>query len=70
MYRAHGDYRRELEQTLQAVTSQPDTPACVVPLDVTGLLAYAEREGKDPANAYPHRRRRALVIGHRLHGDA
>jgi hypothetical protein len=50
MYRAHEDYRRELEQTLQAVTSQPDTPACVVPLDVTGLLTYAEREGKDPAS--------------------
>lgn len=50
MYRAHEDYRRELEQTRQAVTSQPDTPACVVPLDVTGLLTYGEREGKDPAS--------------------
>ncbi len=50
MYRLHEDYRRELEQTLQAVTAGPDASAYVVPLDVDGLLGYAQREGKDPAS--------------------
>ena len=63
MYRAHEDYRRELEQTLQAVTTRPDATACVVPLDVAGLLAYAEREGKDPAS-----RQTRLAYSDSLHG--
>jgi Plasmid pRiA4b ORF-3-like protein/SEC-C motif len=46
-YRDHADYRREIEQQLQAMTQ---LPIRVVPLDVPGLLAYAQRAGKDPAD--------------------
>jgi hypothetical protein len=50
MYREHEDYRWEVEQTLRAVSAGPDASAYAVPLDVNGLLAHAEREGKDPAS--------------------
>jgi hypothetical protein len=49
-YRLHEDYRREMEQTLQALAAEPDASAYVVPLDVDGLLDYARREGRDPAS--------------------
>jgi Plasmid pRiA4b ORF-3-like protein/SEC-C motif len=49
-YRDHADYRREIEQALQGMVA----PVRVVPLDVPGLLAYAQRESKEPA----HRRTR------------
>jgi len=48
-YRDHADYRRETEQALQALTGRA-APIRVVPLDVPGLLAYAQRVGKDPAD--------------------
>src|SRR5689334_24716804 len=49
--RAHEDYRCELEQSLRAISvQQPNTRICVVPLDVAGLVTYAEREGKEPAS--------------------
>jgi hypothetical protein len=64
MYRAHEDYRRESERTLRAVSAaHPDASAYVVPLDVNGLLAYAEREGKDPAS-----RQTRLDYNHSLDG--
>jgi hypothetical protein len=62
--RSHEDYRCELEQSLRAISvQQPDTRICVVPLDVAGLVAYAEREGKDPAS-----RQTRLVYTDSLYG--
>src|SRR5262249_53897300 len=53
-YRLHEDYRREMEQMLRALTAaRPGTLARVVPLDVDGLLAYAQREAKEPASRQP-----------------
>lgn len=49
-YRDHGDYRRETEQTLRAMAGRADAGIRVVALDVPGLLAYAQREGQDPAD--------------------
>lgn len=48
-YREHPDYRREIEQTLRAIEAQYPSLQ-IMPLDVAGLLAYAEREGADPAS--------------------
>ena len=48
-YRDHADYRREIEQTLRAIAGQY-TSLRIMPLDVAGLLAYAEREDADPAS--------------------
>lgn len=49
-YRDHGDYRRETEQTLRAMAGRPAAGIRVCPLDVSGLLAYAQRAGKDAAD--------------------
>ena len=49
-YREHADYRREVEQQLQAMSADGRGPMRLVTLDVPGLLAYAERTGKDPAS--------------------
>jgi hypothetical protein len=48
-YRDHADYRREIEQQLQAMAADGRGPIRIVTLDVPGLLAYAERAGRDPA---------------------
>jgi hypothetical protein len=48
-HRDHGDYRRESEQTMRGLAAGSATPIRVMRLDVAGLLAYAQREGKDPA---------------------
>jgi hypothetical protein len=66
-YRDHTDYRREIEQALQAWAEQT-VSLRVVPLDVPGLLAYAQREGKDPA----HRQTRLAYTGwyYEASGDA
>jgi hypothetical protein len=48
-YRDHADYRREIEQQLQAMSADGRGPMRIVALDVPGLLAYAERTGQDPA---------------------
>ena len=48
-YRDHGDYRRENEQTMRALAARSTTPIRIMHLDVADLLAYAQREGKDPA---------------------
>jgi hypothetical protein len=50
MYRRHEDYRRELQDTLVALSNRSGASVSVVPLDVAGLLAYAAREGKDPSS--------------------
>jgi hypothetical protein len=50
MYPAHEDYRREMERVLREAAEVQGASACVVPLDVAGLLEYAAREGKDPAS--------------------
>lgn len=47
-YRDHADYRRETEQQLQAMAQRTGAEVWVVPLDVSGLLAYAQQAGKDP----------------------
>ena len=49
-YRDHGDYRRELEQTVQAVTDVAATPVRIVRLSISDLLAYAQRTDQDPAS--------------------
>lgn len=46
----HEDYRRSVQGALEDLHLGPGEDAYVVPLDVDGLLAYAEREGKDPAS--------------------
>src|SRR5439155_1566058 len=48
-YRDHGDYRRETEQTMQALADRSASPIHILPMDVADLLAYAQRTGKDPA---------------------
>lgn len=48
-YRDHGDYRRETEQTLRAMAGR-GSGTRIVALDVPGLLAYAERTGRNPAD--------------------
>jgi Plasmid pRiA4b ORF-3-like protein/SEC-C motif len=48
-YREHGDYRRETEQTMQALADRGATPIRIVLIDVADLLGYAQRTGKDPA---------------------
>jgi hypothetical protein len=48
-YRDHGDYRREMEQTMRGLAERSTTPIRVMLLEVADLLAYAQREGKDPA---------------------
>jgi hypothetical protein len=57
-YRDHADYRRETEEALQVVAGRGG-PIRIVALDVPGLLAYAQREGKDPA----HRQTRLAYTG-------
>lgn len=49
-YRDHGDYRRESEQTMRGLAKHSTHPIRIMRLDVAGLLAYAQREGKDPAS--------------------
>jgi hypothetical protein len=49
-YRNHADYRREVEQQLQAISADGRGPVRIVTLDVPGLLAYAEQAGQDPAS--------------------
>lgn len=47
----HEDYRREIQDALEQTTARnAGASACLVPIDVEGLLAYAQREGKDPAS--------------------
>jgi hypothetical protein len=58
-YRDHTDYRRETELTLRAMAERPAAGIRVVPLDVPGLLAYAQRAEKDPA----HRQTRLAYTG-------
>jgi hypothetical protein len=53
-YRDHTDYRREVEQQLQAMSADGRGPMRIVALDVPGLLAYGtDRPGPgqsaDPA---------------------
>src|SRR5262245_35919947 len=62
-YRDHGNYRRETEQTIRAVAERSSTPIRVIRLDVADLLAYAQREGKDPG-----RRQTRLDYAGWLHG--
>lgn len=50
VYRVHADYRRELEDTLRSYGESPGVVVSVVPIDVAGLMAYAAREGKNPAS--------------------
>jgi len=45
--RDHLNYRREVQRALER-TSTAGTPIAVMPIDVTGLMAFAEREGVDP----------------------
>ena len=48
---AHADYRRLCQAAMRDTTiDRPGARVCVAPLDVLGLLRYAEREGKDPAS--------------------
>jgi uncharacterized protein YchJ len=62
--RAHDDYRWELEHSLRAIDQQqPSTRIQVVPLDVAGLVAFAQREGEDPAS-----RQTRLAYTDFLHG--
>ncbi|GAA2603331.1 IS1096 element passenger TnpR family protein [Paractinoplanes durhamensis] len=49
-YRDHTDYRREVEQQLQAMSADGRGPMRIIALDVPGLLTYAERTGQDPAS--------------------
>jgi hypothetical protein len=49
MYREHADYRREVEQELRQIAALRPQPVQVMALDVTGLLAFADRHGHDPA---------------------
>jgi len=49
-YRDHADYRREVEQQLQAMAADGRGPMRIISLDVPGLLAYAEQSGQDPAS--------------------
>ncbi|MET7425390.1 SEC-C metal-binding domain-containing protein [Dactylosporangium sp. NPDC005555] len=48
-HRNHGDYRRETQQTMQAMAERAAAPIRIVRLDVPDLLAYAQRTGTDPA---------------------
>ena len=48
-YRDHADYRRGVEQQLQAMSADGSGPMRIITLDLPGLLAYAERTGQDPA---------------------
>jgi hypothetical protein len=51
MPHTHVDYRRMCQEAMRETASnRPGGRVYVVPLDVTGLLQYAEREGKDPAS--------------------
>jgi tetratricopeptide (TPR) repeat protein len=45
----HEDHRREVERSLRDGTARAATRPDVVPVDVAGLLAFAERVGHDPA---------------------
>jgi Uncharacterized protein conserved in bacteria len=58
-YRDHADYRRETEQALQALAGRHPGPIWIVPLDVPGLLEYAQQTGKDPT----HRQTRLAYTG-------
>jgi len=49
-YRDHADYRREIQQQLQALSTDGRGPIRIVALDVPGLLAYAEQTGQDPTS--------------------
>jgi Plasmid pRiA4b ORF-3-like protein/SEC-C motif len=44
----HENYRRELEVSLRGYGNDHLASVVVMPLDVAGLLAFAEAEGKDP----------------------
>ncbi len=48
VHREHGDYRRELQDTLERLTPQAGDAVVIVPLDVTGLLEFARGERLDP----------------------
>lgn len=62
-YRDHTDYRREIEQQLQAMAGRPNAGVRIVFLDVPGLLAHAQETGEDPAD-----RRTRLAYTESLHG--
>jgi hypothetical protein len=64
MYRAHVDYRRELQTSLMNQAATPGGPIFVMPLDIPGLLAFAEHEGRDPAS-----RRTRLAYNRTLQGS-
>ena len=49
-HRDHADYRREVEQQLQAMAAEGSGPMRILRLDMPGLLAYAEQSGHDPAS--------------------
>jgi hypothetical protein len=47
--RDHANYRRELQVALQGMAeARPDASIVVVPIEVDGLVAYAQREGLNP----------------------
>jgi hypothetical protein len=46
--REHVDYRREMQRALERASTR-GVPILVTPIDVAGLLSFAEREGLDPA---------------------
>jgi hypothetical protein len=45
--REHVDYRREMQRALERASTR-GAPVLVTPIDVAGLLSFAEREGLDP----------------------
>ncbi len=64
VYRAHVDYRRELQTSLVDQAATLGASISVMPLDIPGLLAFAEREGIDPAS-----RRTRLAYNKTLRGS-
>jgi hypothetical protein len=64
MYRDHADYRREVEQQLQAMSSH-GRPMRILALDVPDLIAYAQLHDRDPAS-----RRTRLAYTDWLHGHS
>jgi hypothetical protein len=45
----HEDHRREVERSLRDSISRGGARPGIVPIDVPGLLTFAEQEGRDPA---------------------
>ncbi|MCW2913877.1 MAG: hypothetical protein JWN52_1945 [Actinomycetia bacterium] len=45
----HEDHRREVERSLRGSVAREGAKPSVAPIDVPGLLAFAEREGRDPS---------------------